>query len=172
MKLNFEDFTIKTCDINSLDDILTLQAKVFETLPDKDTLRYNSEDMLRECLIEPNITIGAYYNDILVGFSVLYFPKSNQENLSLSLENVNLDNTTSANYKLCMVSDDFRGNQLQTELYKLLELEAIKQGVNLICATVSPKNPISIHNVTKLGFTYNRTLLKYNLERNLYYKNI
>lgn len=172
MKIKFDDFTIKKCDITTLDEIIKIQDETFEKLEDTDILRKNSNDMLKECLNGVNVTIGAWYKDTLAGFSVLYFPKEDKENLALSLDGVDIKNLNTANYKLCIVREEFRGNNLQYELYKLIEKEAIKNKVDIICATVSPKNFSSINNVTRLGFLYNKTLTKYDLERNLYYKKL
>jgi len=46
-----------------------------------------------------------------------------------------------------------------------------ESGVGIICATVSPKNPVSSSSLLRSGYTRNRTLLMYSgIERDLYYK--
>ena len=172
MKISIDKITIQRCTPSCIDEILKIQSETFAELEEADILRSNSEQMLRECLFSPHITIGAWYDEKLVAFSILYFPSDDvpEENLSLCLENVNINGIKSANNKLCIVRKEFRGNSLQCELGRKLESYALESGVGIICATVSPKNTHSIHNVNRLGYTYNRTLSKYGFERNLYYK--
>ena len=59
---------------------------------------------------------------------------------------------------------------MQVYLGELLEKYALKQNVDIVCATVSPENCYSMYNILKLGYTYDHTLVKYGLIRNLYYK--
>jgi RimJ/RimL family protein N-acetyltransferase len=156
--------------VAELNDILLLQKETIASLPSPEILRENTAEMLSECLAPPHYTVGAWYNGVFVGFSVLYYPHDDAENLSLSLEGVDLTGLKTANNKLCIVREGYRGNALQYHLGKMLEQHAKNSGTNLLCATVSPKNQYSINNMLRLGFRYNRTLMKYGFERNLYYK--
>jgi hypothetical protein len=170
MKIRFEDFTIKQCTTNHLDEIVRLQDEVLAGLPSPEFLRANTVEMLEECLRPPHYTVGAWYGEILAGVSVLYYPYTDKENLSLSLVTVDASGLKTANNKLCMVRKEYRGNSLQYRLGLLLERHAVETGVQLLCTTVSPKNEYSINNILRLGFKYDRTLIKYGYERNLYYK--
>lgn len=169
MKIPFDEFDIRQCNIDDLKAVLDLQEEAFEYLPSEEYLRKNTPSMLRECLESPNYTLGAWYDDRLVAISVLYVPYDEEEDLSHYLQNVDINDITSANYKLCIVSPVARGNSLQFKLGEMLLQVAKNNGVNLICATASPKNVYSIRNMEKLGFVYNRTLEKYGMIRNLYY---
>jgi hypothetical protein len=168
------DFIIKKCGPDCLDRILAIQTEIFSELPDTDILRKNTVPMLRGCLSPPHVTLGAWYGGELAAFSVLYFPgddgDGDGENLAAYLENVDTAGLNTVNNKLCIVRKPFRGNSLQYELGRRLEQYAVEAGCGLICATASPKNSYSIHNMQQMGYIYNRTLSKYGLERNLYYK--
>ncbi len=173
MKIQFDKFTIKQCSIDYLEEILRMQEEAILTLPSADLLRKNTPEMLRSCLLKPHFTIGAFYEDILAAISILYVPGDSEENLAQYLVGVDKDGLKTANYKLCIVREQFRGNRLQYNLGVILEQYAVEENVKLICATVSPKNSHSIHNIIELGFIYNRTIpvQKYGgVERNLYYK--
>ena len=171
MKIEIEDFLFKKCDSSCFNEVLVIQSETFDELIETDILRHNSESMLRKCLFPPHVTLGAWYGGVLTAFSILYFPQDeDEENLSLYLEKVDVRGLKTANKKLCIVRKDFRGNSLQYELARRLEPYAIEAGVGLICTTVSPKNLFSINSILRLGFTYNRTLIKYGFERSLYYK--
>lgn len=169
-KIKFDEFDIKRCGINDIDLIVSLQNETLDNLLEKDLLRKNSLEMLIECLSEPNYTIGAWYKGELAGFSVLYFPHNDKENLSLSLEKINIDNEVVANYKLCIVKKEYIGNSLQYHLGTIIEEYAKHKNVSLLCATVSPQNKFSLNNLDRMGFKCNRTLEKYGYDRLLFYK--
>lgn len=170
MKIPFECFKFKICTPSQLDDIIEIQDEVSSELGKSDILRINTTDMLMDCLNPPHITVGAWYGDTLAGFAVLYCPQSAEEELAPNLDNIDLSNVNAANYKLCIVRSEYRGNSLQYYLELELERFAKDKGINMLCATVSPKNKYSLDNVSKLGYIYNKTLTKYGFERNLYYK--
>ena len=169
MKIKPDEFRFRVCGASDLPDILALQEAAFAVLPDAQILRRNSEEMLRECLEAPNYTIGAWYGDRLAACSVLYFPHDREEELSVYLSEFS-DLTPSANYKLCIVHPDFRGNSLQFHMGRMLQEYAEAQGVRLLCCTVSPENQYSIANIERLGFTRGSTIFKYGFTRHLYYR--
>ena len=162
------DFSVLTSE--NVDEILELQERVINSLSDKSLLRRNCEKMFLECVVAPNYTLGVRYGKLLVAVGILYFPTDDEEDLSHLLVGVNTTNTKSANYKLCMVDEKFRGNGLQVLLGKKFEKRAKELDVNLMCATVSPDNVYSERNMLKLGYTLNATLPKYGSIRNLFYK--
>ncbi|MEG0393815.1 MAG: hypothetical protein RR568_04080 [Anaerorhabdus sp.] len=169
-KIPFHEFEIRQCNLDDLNLILNLQNETLSNLTEKDLLRENSVDMLEECLCNPHFTIGAWYKGELAGFSVLYFPTKDEENLSLSLKDVDISQAKVANNKLCIVRSKYFGNSLQYHLGTLIEEYAKGKNINLLCATVSPKNKYSLNNMERLGYTCNRTLEKYGFERKLFYK--
>jgi hypothetical protein len=165
-----KDFNIDLCGVSCIGEILRIQAETFADLEDTDILRKNTDEMLLSCLKAPQITLGAWRGGVLAAFSILYFPQDDAENLVVSLDGVDTAGLKSANNKLCIVRKAFQGNSLQYELGLRLEPYALEAGAGILCSTVSPKNPCSIENMLRMGYAYNRTLQKYGLERNLYYK--
>ena len=163
-------FDFRKLDISYTGEIMKVQDETFKGLPDSNLLRRNSREMIESCLKEPNITIGAFCNDELAGFGVLYFPNEKSEELAYLIESMDTANLKSANFKLCIVREKYRGNSLQYELGMIIENEALKHGCQIICATVSPKNIYSRNNMLRLGYKYDRTLEKYGLERDLFFK--
>ena len=163
-------FTFRECTLSSFETILSMQEKTLAALPDKEILRRNTPEMLKECLTAPNVTLGAWDGDRLAAFSVLYFPHNQEEDLSLCLEGVDTEGLKAANYKLCIVDEDYRGNSLQYQLAMRLERYALSAGVRILCSTASPNNLYSTRNIRKAGYTLNRTLEKYGFQRELYYK--
>ena len=171
MKIHLEDFSIRECSPDNIEEILQIQDETFESLPSLDFLRKNTPEMLLECLSQPHHTIGAWHKSKLVAFAVLFIPEKNSsEDLSKCLKGVDFEGIKPANFKLCIVRPTYRGNSLQFHLGSALEHFAANAGVGLLCGTAYPKNIYSINNLVKLGYIYNQTLEKYGLERNLYYK--
>lgn len=163
------EFTIGPCGPEQLDALLDIQEETFAALEDESLLRRNTPEMLENCLLPPHVTLGAWHGNVLAAFSILYFPEED-EDLSLSLTGVDRAGLRAANYKLCIVRPAFRGSGLQYRLGTALDPFARRAGAGLLCATVSPHNRHSMENIRKMGYTYNRTLTKYGLERALYYK--
>ena len=170
MKLNLEEFTFLSLKNEYVDEILSLQARVFHALPSPELLRKNSAEMFLECTESPNDTLGVFHEDRLCAVGILYVPKDETEDLSHLLLDVAIEKMRSANYKLCMVDVEYRGNGLQIELGKRLEQRAKEKKIDLLCATVSPLNEYSLKNMQSLGYVRNRTLQKYGMTRELFYK--
>ncbi len=169
MKIPLGEFVFKPCRKEDLNEILKMQEEAFEEIESEEMLRKNTPEMLLECLTAPHITLGAWHKGRLAAISVLYFPNE-EEDLSLSLEGIDIGGRKSANGKLCIVRKEYQGNSLQyllgTEIDKIAKLEGIK----VLCVTAHPENTFSVRNILKLGYKYNRTLKKYGAVRNLYYK--
>ena len=163
-------FEFRKLDVSYTDGIMKIQDETFKGLPDSNLLRRNTREMIESCLKEPNITIGAFCNDELAGFGVLYFPNEKAEELAPLVKSTDTVNLKSANFKLCIVREKYRGNSLQYELGIRIENEAVLHDCKIICATVSPKNIYSRNNILRLGYEYDRTLEKYGLERDLFFK--
>ena len=168
MRIDSAEFLIRPCVEEDLKRILDIQEQTFKQIGESDILRRNTPEMLQECLKSPHVTLGAWHGGELAAFSVLYFP-DDDENLAKLLDNVDTSNLKSANYKLCIVKNEYRGNSLQYLLGMELIKAARERNVDILCCTASPHNPYSIKNIEKMGFKYNKTLQKYGFERNLYY---
>lgn len=170
MKTPLNNFVFEQCTSKYLDEIIRIQSETLANLPSSDILRENTPEMLEECLCPPHFTIGAWYEGKLAAFSILYYPHDDRENLAISLKGLDISGLSTANSKLCIVREEFRGNGLQYNLGLIIERHAVSRGTKLICATASPYNQYSINNILRLGYAYNRTLTKYGYKRNLYYK--
>lgn len=160
---------LRQCTASDLDAVVGLNETIYASLPDKSVLRHNSVEMIASCLEEPNVTLGFWDGDMLVAIGVLYVPQCIEEDHfhDLDLEG----NYRSANQKLFLVREGYRGQGLQRELIREIEKVAIERGYNLLCTTCAPNNDFSINNFMKEGYVYAKTEEKYGgLVRNLYYK--
>ena len=160
---------LRQCQPADLQVIIDLNEAIYAALPDKSVLRHNSPEMIASCLEEPNVTLGVWDGDLLVAIGMLYVPQCIEEDHfhDLGLQG----DYKSANQKLFLVRDHYRGMGLQRTLIREVEKTAIARGYNLLCTTVAPNNDFSINNFLKEGYVYAKTEMKYGgLVRNLYYK--
>lgn len=160
---------IRQCQPTDLQVIIDLNEAIYAALPDKSVLRHNSPEMIASCLEEPNVTLGVWDGDLLVAIGMLYVPQCIEED---HFHDLDLQGDyKSANQKLFLVRDRYRGLGLQRTLIREVEKTAIARGYNLLCTTVAPNNDFSINNFLKEGYVYAKTEMKYGgLVRNLYYK--
>ena len=160
---------LRQCTSADLDAVIELNETIYAALPDKTVLRHNSPEMMASCLEEPNLTLGYWDDDVLVAIGVLYVPQCLAEDHFHDLDLKG--DYRSANQKLFLVREAYRGQGLQQKLIRELEKIAIQRGYNLLCTTCAPNNDFSINNFLKEGYVYAKTEEKYGgLVRNLYYK--
>ena len=160
---------LRRCRPSDLQAVIDLNETIYSALPDKSILRHNTPEMIASCLAEPNVTLGIWENDTLIAVGMLYVPQCIEEDHfhDLGLEG----EYKSANQKLFLVREGYRGLGLQRKLIREVEKIAIAWGYNLLCTTVAPNNGFSINNFLKEGYVYAKTEKKYGgLVRNLYYK--
>ena len=160
---------LRQCQPSDLQTVIELNETVYAALSDKSVLRHNSPEMIASCLQEPNVTLGIWDDNLLVAIGMLYVPQCIEEDHfhDLGLQG----DFRSANQKLFLVREGYRGLGLQRRLIREVEKIAVERGFNLLCTTVSPNNAFSINNFLKEGYVYAKTEMKYGgLERNIYYK--
>jgi GNAT superfamily N-acetyltransferase len=166
-------FKFKRCTIEDIDFICNLQETTFSHLEDKSILRYNSRKMLAACISDPHFTMGVFHEEKLIAFAMLFDGKNSDENIGKDLEIPDEKLKFVINFKLVIVSPEYRGNGLQLKLIDKLEKIAKDKGKKLICTTTSPFNTHSSDNFLKAGFVFHSSVVKYNgLDRNIYYKKL
>ena len=160
---------LRLCLPSDLQTVIDLNETVYAALPDKSILRHNSPEMIASCLNEPNVTLGYWEGNLLVAIGMLYVPQCIEED---HFHDLDLQGDyKSANQKLFLVREGYRGLGLQRKLIREVERIAVARGYNLLCTTVAPNNTYSINNFLKEGYVYAKTEEKYGgLLRNLYYK--
>lgn len=170
MQINTNEISYKILDIDSLQQLLVIQDEAFEYIKDLDMLRRNTQESLAVCFEKPSVVIGAYYQQTLIGFGILYCAGNTKENLSIDLGELNFQ---CANVKLIIVRPQYWGNGLQCVFIEKLQSYAKEIQMNCLCATVSPKNVWSLNNFVKMGYLPVKTTIKYGgLERVLLVKYI
>ena len=176
MKIDKSKITYKSLGIDIIPELLEIQEETFEFASannvDPDFLRRNTYETLAVCFEAPSLVLGAYYEEKLIAFGILYVAGKTDENLAKDIDGVE-DVTTNANVKLTIVRPEYRGNSLQYELISKLGEYAKEQGFIWLSSTVSPANPWSQANLKKCGFTVHKILKKYGgMQRILFVKKI
>ena len=162
---------LRRCQLSDLQAVIDLNETIYAALPDKSVLRHNSPEMIASCLEEPNVTLGIWDGEVLVAIGMLYVPQCIEEDHAHDLDLQG--DFKSANQKLFLVREGYRGQGLQRQLIREVEKIAVARGFNLLCTTCAPNNAFSINNFLKEGYLYAKTEMKYGgLVRNLYYKTL
>lgn len=170
MKSKYNEYTLRRCTVQDVDQIYELQTIIINGLDNKEILRQNAKDMFEHCVQEPNLTIGVYNKEELIAVSI-FVVEHGVEDLSLDL--VCHEVSVSANYKLIMVKKEYRGNGFQKALMWVMEKYAYNNGFTHLCTTVSEKNTYSLHNIEEIGYEYDHDAIKYGgLPRCVFVKNI
>ena len=174
MKIDTSKVEYKKLGIDIIPILLAIQEEAFEHAKDvnPDFLRRNTYDTLAVCFEEPSLVLGAFYENEIIAFGILYVAGKTDENLAKDIDGVK-DITENANVKLTIVRPNFRGNGLQSSIITKLEEHAKACGFKYLSSTVSPFNPWSQANLKKCNFTVHKILKKYGgLERILFVKEI
>ena len=146
---------IRKCQSSDLQSIIELNETIYAALPDKSILRHNSPEMIASCLEEPNVTLGIWDGNLLVAIGMLYVPQCLEED---HFHDLGLQGSfKSANQKLFLVREGYRGLGLQRQLIRQVEQIAVKRGYTLLCTTVAPNNEFSINNFLKEGYVNAKT---------------
>lgn len=171
--MNSPQLIFRKCAPEDIDRLLGLQEDAFASLDDHSLLRRNSREMLLECLSPPHYTVGAFDSGILAAVGILYLGGRSGENLARMMDVPDELLGGCGNVKLIIVRSDCRGKGLGRRLITMLEDEAARLGIHMLCATVSPRNLPSLSNFEKLGYKTYGLFEKYGgLERLLLYKKI
>lgn len=170
MKHRYDEFFLRKCTIKDVDQIFDFQKEIISGLKDKEVLRENEKSKFEFCVQEPSLTVGLYREEELVAIGI-FVVEQGIEDLSLDLVCHKVD--VSANFKLIMVKEEYRGNGFQRALMHILEKYAYSLGFTHLCTTVSEKNIYSLHNVKEVGYEYDHSALKYGeLSRGVFVKDI
>lgn len=170
MKSKYNKYVLRKCTLYDTDQICELQEIIIDGLDNKEILRKNERSMFERCVQEPNLTIGVYDKKELIAVAI-FVVEHGEEDLSLGL--VCHEVNVSANFKLVMVKEEYRGNGFQRALMWILEKYAYNSGFTHLCTTVSEKNIYSLHNVKEAGYEYDHNAVKYGgLSRCVFVKDI
>lgn len=171
MNIPYDKLKIHKCSISDVEHIMELQKEIFEGLTNTEILRKNTIDTFTECAKTPNLTLGIWDADTLIAVAIFVDASGTEEDLSSDL--VSCIPKKSANIKLVMVKEKYRGNNMQQIMMLILERYAFERGYTHLCTTVSEKNIYSLQNIIQVGYQFDHNAIKYGgLSRKVFVKDI
>lgn len=154
-------YEMRHIDERNLDGIMKLQDIVSQRLKDREIFRTHSADYFIAHLRMNSSSIGAFTDDGLIAYSILYFPGENEDNfgrdISLHADEMN----RVAHLATVAVHPAYRGNSLQKSMYAVSLDAARKMGCKHVCCMVSPKNFVSLQNIFSHGFLIKALKMKF-----------
>jgi ribosomal protein S18 acetylase RimI-like enzyme len=144
-------YQIVALDEHGMADLEALQSGVIAGLGDRDWLRENPVEMLKESLATQTV-LGVRRGESLVAVAVLYDGGASDESIRKYFTNDTQKLASSINLKLVMALPEHRKRGLSRTLIELLEQHAIEQGKSEILCTIHPKNSPSRALFQLLGY--------------------
>lgn len=137
---NGHEITIVRLTANQVDEILTLQRKVIESLSTGSFLQPLMEEEFSTILNGKGLMIGAYYNEQLIAFRAMLEPELDEEHLGKDVGMPRDEWPLVLYSEISNVDPGFQGNGLQVLLGKVIMKEVDQQRFRYICSTVAPFN--------------------------------
>ena len=170
---NGAEITILRLTTHQLDEILTLQRKVIESLSTDSFLQPLTEEEFYYILNGKGLMIGAYYNEQLIAFRAMLEPELDEEHLGKDAGLPRSEWPLVLYSEISNVDPDYQGNGLQVLLGKLLMKEVDHQRFRYICTTVAPFNIASLKDKFAHGMQIVSLKVKYgNLLRYILMKDL
>jgi GNAT superfamily N-acetyltransferase len=156
-----QEFVLRLCRPEDLEDILALQTLVKKSLGGygeifvEDTREELAESLELDCCI------GVWADGRLVAFSLSIANRISDRNLARKLDISDADLSDYVTYDTTFVHPDFRGFGLQQYFMPIKDRDARERGASYALCTVSPDNPHSLYNIQATGFQVVRRCTMY-----------
>lgn len=145
-----------------VDEIIALQQKVYEALPNKTILQPLTDEELLYILNGQGLMIGAFVNDIMIAFRALLIPEMDEEHLGYDIGLETAEDLQRVIYQeISNVDPDYRGFGLQKILATVIMKEVDLSKFDYICATVMPYNIASLKDKFAQGMYIGALKYKY-----------
>lgn len=146
-----QGYTFAPLTIADLQDVLTLQEQVIDTLTNKSWLRSNTEEGIKSCL-SSQVSVGVRFGKSLVAAAVLYDGGNARESIRGYFTDDAEVLRTSVNLKLVLAAPGHRGVGLGRTLVEILHHQATLIGKKDIACTIHPRNLPSQALFLRLGY--------------------
>ena len=151
--------------------IAEMQKQTLNGLEDTSIFQLSTTDFIQGCLTDRGVTIGAFIDEDLVGYFMLFFPHSSSKNLGIDLHLPESELPFVVHLDTVAVIPAYRTTTLSLRLFDQVFLALESLPYHHICATVSPHNPPSARLCIKKGLVVRAIKLKFtNKLRYILYK--
>lgn len=145
------DFEIRRCTEEDLNDILTLQLKVYNDLCDPGLYALVGEEEIHESLLS-DYCFGTYHDGRLVGFTMMIANRDSHRNYGTYIGYPQERLGDCVSMEISLVDRDYRGFGLQKLYVTLRESVAKDIGATESLVTIAPDNEYSLHNLLESGY--------------------
>lgn len=141
-EIPYEVFLLNETHLN---EIMALQLKVYEALPNQSILQPLTEEEFLFILNGQGKMVGAYVDGKLIAFRALLVPEIDEEHLGYDVGLQKVDELQRVLYQeISNVDPDFRGFGLQKTLANVIMNVIDQTKFDYVCATVAPYNIASL----------------------------
>jgi hypothetical protein len=163
LKQDARRFAVFPLSIDHLQQILTLQDIVIESLENKEILQPLTLEEYQYILEGNGLMIGAFVGEQLIAFRALLVPPIDEEHLGLDIGLSEEELTRVIYQEISIVHPAYRGNRLQKTLAFLImqQLEQLNNTYDYVCCTVAPFNIPSLKDKFAQGMEIAALKVKY-----------
>ncbi len=163
--MELEDYSMKLITKSRLNEVIELEHKVYEGLPNKDILYFDDYDTMLADLEQGAKIIGVLNSkDRIIAYRYIAFPGKDSRNMGydIALPMDQLDQVV--HLETTVVDPIYRGNGLQSLTLQIASNLVKQEGYRHLLCTVSPYNFFSLYNVMKNGLKIKALRKKYGAE--------
>ena len=134
------------------DDLISLYHRVYDSLDNKNWLKFRDHDRLEEILDKGGFIIGCYVDNYLVASALCETPQSQYKDTltDIGMNNEHINSTYISGF--VMVDPIYRGNSLHKTLLECRLEESIMREKKYVVTMIAEENIYSLNTVIKLGF--------------------
>lgn len=159
--LGTHPFYARKLSMADLADLETLQQKVYDALPDKNTLQPLSTEEFENILGGNGLLIGIFVEEQLIAFRALLDPQDDPEHLGIDCGLSGEQLARVFYQEISNVDPDWRGYGLQKTMADIVMNAADLTRYDYVCATVKPYNIPSLKDKFAQGLVVKGLKLKY-----------
>lgn len=145
------EYTMREINFDDLDELLTLQKEVYQSIENKKLYQMRKEEEFIEYLNNNGIFLGVFVNDQLVAARITDVPGLKEHNYGYLLNFPKEKLLKSMHFKIMLVRPKYRGNGLQIRTMRLIEKIFIHKGFQYGLCRISPDNYYSLANALEFG---------------------
>ena len=158
---NDHPYEMKFLRKDSIQDLVSLQSLIAENLPEPEIFRLHDDEDFRDVFQSEHSVIGVTTPEGLAAYSIIRIPGLAKDNLGLDINLTKGQQMKVAHLQATAVHPHFRGNGLQQRMASA-HLDVVENmGYEHVCCTISPRNPISLHNILSCGFVIKGLIPKF-----------
>jgi ribosomal protein S18 acetylase RimI-like enzyme len=158
---NDHPYEMKFLRKDSIQDLVSLQSLIAENLPEPEIFRLHDIEDFRDVFQSEHSVIGVTTPEGLAAYSIIRIPGLAEDNLGRDIDLTKGEQLRVAHLQAMAVHPHFRGNGLQRRMASAHLHVVENMGYEHVCCTISPRNPISLHNILSCGFVIKGLIPKF-----------